>query len=97
MPGMIKYVVLGGLALGVMSAAVAVDGRRPAHAEWASPYAWCAQMGGRRGGGGNDCSFHTFQQCLDTIRGVGGRCFENPHYFGPPEQYYRPRKKRRHR
>lgn len=25
-----------------------------------------------------DCSYHTFQQCLETARGLGGICYENP-------------------
>jgi hypothetical protein len=35
---------------------------------------WC-QLGA---GGGLDCSYHTFQQCLVTTRGEGGHCYENP-------------------
>jgi hypothetical protein len=25
-----------------------------------------------------DCSYHSFQQCLDTARGLGGICYANP-------------------
>ena len=25
-----------------------------------------------------DCSYYTFQQCLDTARGLGGICYYNP-------------------
>jgi uncharacterized protein DUF3551 len=37
---------------------------------------WCAQYGGRAGG--TNCGFHSFQQCLDTVRGIGGFCSRNP-------------------
>jgi hypothetical protein len=26
------------------------------------------------------CDFHTFAQCVATVRGVGGSCIENPEY-----------------
>jgi Protein of unknown function (DUF3551) len=35
---------------------------------------WC--QGGR--GGGLGCSYYTFQQCLDSARGQGTHCYENP-------------------
>jgi hypothetical protein len=38
---------------------------------------WCAEYYGR-GGGGTNCGFHTYGQCLATISGVGGICRPNP-------------------
>jgi hypothetical protein len=35
---------------------------------------WCQK--GR--GGGMDCSYYTFEQCLVTTRGLGTHCYENP-------------------
>ena len=35
---------------------------------------WC-EMGH---GGGLECSYHTFDQCLVSTYGVGGHCYENP-------------------
>ena len=35
---------------------------------------WC-EMGA---GGGLDCSFHTFDQCLASTYGNGSHCYENP-------------------
>jgi hypothetical protein len=81
-----KPVAACGLALGLILASALVAGDRAALAEWRSPYAWCAFLSDIEGGGQTDCSFHNFQQCRDTIQGVGGRCYENPHYFGPIEQ-----------
>jgi hypothetical protein len=43
---------------------------------------WCADYGTGRAGGGTNCGFYSFQQCMDTVRGAGGFCrqngFENP-------------------
>jgi Protein of unknown function (DUF3551) len=39
-----------------------------------------------------NCAFHTFQQCLDTISGVGGYCARNvrePADRPPPRRRYR--------
>ena len=47
----------------------------------AKEYPWCARYGWTT----SNCGFVTFQQCLDTIRGVGGFCEPNPRY-NPPQQ-----------
>jgi hypothetical protein len=39
--------------------------------------------------GSTECSFRTFQQCLATVRGVGGSCRQNPAYGR--RHYHRPR------
>ncbi len=46
------------------------------------PYPWCAVYGGR-GGGGTNCGFSTWQQCMATVSGIGGLC--------EPNQFYNPR------
>ena len=40
------------------------------------PYPWCAVYGGR-GGGGSNCGFSTWQQCMATVSGIGNQ-FYNP-------------------
>lgn len=35
---------------------------------------WCARYDPYT----ENCGFHTFQQCLDTVRGAGGICEQNP-------------------
>jgi hypothetical protein len=61
------------------------------HAE-AQNYPWCAQYsGGGFGGGGTNCGFTTFQQCLDTVRGIGGFCEPNTQYVPPPGPHPRTR------
>jgi hypothetical protein len=49
----------------------------------AQNYPWCAQYGGTPSGPTN-CGFVTFQQCLDTISGIGGFCVRNNMYQPPP-------------
>ena len=36
----------------------------------AQNYPWCSYY--TSGGGGTNCAFTTFQQCLDNMRGIGG-------------------------
>lgn len=49
----------------------------------AQNYPWCAYYGGM-GGGGTNCGFTTFQQCLATLSGIGGSCDPNTQYVPPP-------------
>src|SRR5262245_35903602 len=39
-----------------------------------SPRPWCVM----EGGSAPLCLYYTFEQCYETIKGVGGRCLENP-------------------
>jgi Protein of unknown function (DUF3551) len=41
-------------------------------------YPWCANYSGRGMGGAQNCGFVSFNQCLATVRGVGGTCGPNP-------------------
>jgi Protein of unknown function (DUF3551) len=62
--------------LGALVVAAAIG--TPAHAD--GP--WCAFYDGRFGGASN-CGFHTYEQCLATISGVGGWCQPNTMYVPP--------------
>jgi uncharacterized protein DUF3551 len=53
------------------------------HAE-AQNYPWCAIYSGGMGGGGTNCGSTTFQQCMDTARGLGSLCQPNTQYQPPP-------------
>jgi Protein of unknown function (DUF3551) len=70
--------------LGIL-AAVSVSGTA-AHAQ---NYPWCAYYSGK--GGGTNCGFTTFQQCLLTVSGIGGFCEPNTLYQAPPgpHRHYR--------
>jgi len=58
----------------------------------AEPYKWCAQYSGGKSGGGRNCGFVSYEQCMQTVRGMGGFCERNAFYTGPEE-----RPVRRHR
>jgi hypothetical protein len=45
-------------------------------------YPWCAQYSGVHGGGRN-CGFVSWQQCMATAHGLGGICERNLFYTGP--------------
>lgn len=78
---------------GLVIAANIFDAGNSAYAEWYSPYPWCAQFGGNRGNS-TSCGFYTRQQCLATVSGIGGICYENPSYVSVVEK---PRPRRKHR
>jgi hypothetical protein len=54
---------------------------KPAEAQ---NYPWCAYYSDGGDGGGTNCGFTTFQQCLDTVSGIGGFCQRNNLYQPPP-------------
>jgi hypothetical protein len=62
----------------------------------ADPYPWCAQYAGGAHGGGRNCGFVTFEQCMATVSGIGGFCEHNLFYTGPVEHPRRHVRKRRH-
>jgi hypothetical protein len=45
----------------------------------AAEYPWCAHYSGEDGGGRN-CGFVSYDQCMLTIRGMGGFCEQNQFY-----------------
>lgn len=48
----------------------------------AREYPWCARYDWTT----SNCGFVSFQQCLATISGIGGRCEPNPRYAPPQRQ-----------
>jgi hypothetical protein len=50
----------------------------------AQNYPWCAIYSGGMGGGGTNCGFTTFEQCMETARGLGSNCQPNTQYVPPP-------------
>lgn len=57
-----------------------------AHAQMRE-YPWCARYDWTT----SNCGFVSFQQCLATIQGIGGRCEQNPRYV-PPQQRRKPQR-----
>ena len=75
----------------VVAAAVLPSGAQ------AQNYPWCAVYGGAKGGGGENCGFTTFAQCMATLSGMGGFCNRNTQYVPPPGPGPRAHYRRRHR
>ena len=65
------------ISLGILLGMASLMGGS-AHAQ---NYPWCAQYGGREGGGQN-CGFSTYQQCMAALSGNGGFCNRNTQYTG---------------
>jgi hypothetical protein len=50
----------------------------------AQNYPWCAYYSSGDDGGGTNCGFITFEQCMATARGLGSNCQPNTQYQPPP-------------
>src|SRR5947207_7233653 len=61
---------------------VIVCSKKPAAAQNG---AWCAYYNTADGGSRN-CGFATFEQCLATVRGVGGNCSPSPYPSSTPSR-----------
>src|SRR5947207_1658610 len=57
---------------------------KASHAQSAYDYPWCALYGGRGGGGATSCYFATYEQCRQTLSGIGGSCIRSPYYREAP-------------
>jgi hypothetical protein len=68
-----------------LAAAAALLGSIPAsHAQSAYSYPWCARY--PRDIGGYACYYTSFEQCMTTMRGIGGYCIRSPFYRGPDQR-----------
>jgi Protein of unknown function (DUF3551) len=49
-----------------------------------SPYSypWCSRQAGRDFDT-TSCYFTSYQQCMTTISGIGGWCYQSPYYHAP--------------
>jgi hypothetical protein len=65
-------------ALVVIAASAALG--TPAQAQ---NYPWCALYNGGGAGGGTNCGFVSFAQCMETARGLGAFCTMNTQYVAP--------------
>ncbi len=70
-----RFFALGALGVLVIGAAYATPAR-------AQNYPWCAQYGGGFGGASN-CGFISYDQCMQTLSGMGGFCVLNNTYAPP--------------
>ena len=80
-------------ALFAAIAIAALTGLAPPAA--AIEYPWCAQYGGEDGDGGRNCGFVSYEQCMQTVRGMGGFCAPNLFYPSAAERPTKPKRKPR--
>jgi Protein of unknown function (DUF3551) len=77
------------LTVYILGALVATAGiGTPAKAQ---NYPWCEYIGGSFGGGRN-CGFVSFEQCMASARGNGSDCRLNTQYTPPPGPHQTARK-----
>jgi len=69
----------GVMRTSVLALAALVAGLSATPASAAISYPWCTRYANTAG----ECSFNTFEQCLETLSGIGGVCTANPGYAGP--------------
>ena len=72
----------------VLAGALALVALTPTGAAAERQYPWCARYDWTT----SNCGFVSFNQCLATTSGVGGRCEPNPRYVAAE-----PRSKKRYR
>jgi Protein of unknown function (DUF3551) len=56
----------------------AVAGGSSASAQSPTSYPWCAKTG--KDSAATSCYFTSYRQCMTTISGIGGYCFQSPYY-----------------
>jgi hypothetical protein len=71
------------IASAFVVAALAVTSLATSSPSLAQEYPWCAQYGGR--GGGTNCGFISYRQCMAALSGNGGICSRNQFFHGPYE------------
>jgi hypothetical protein len=85
-----------GAAAPVIAAAM-LGAAPPARAQ---NYPWCAYYAMGDDGGGTNCGFVSYEQCMATLSGMGGFCVQNNQYHppaGPGGQYRAARRSHTHR
>jgi hypothetical protein len=79
------------LMLGISICVVGIGTRAEAQ-----NYPWCATYSEGGAGGGTNCGFTTFEQCMATASGLGGFCYLNTQYQPPPGPHPPTRLQRRY-
>jgi hypothetical protein len=69
---------------------------RPGAADAAPYWPWCSRYFERDAGGLYQCAFASWEQCMETVRGIGGVCYMNPYPKPNTATPSRPAKSRRH-
>jgi hypothetical protein len=77
--------------LAIFLASFALASSTSAQAQSRTP-PWCAYMGGQFG---FDCGFYSFEQCMETARGLGNYCVPNPRAQAVPRSSRKARRARK--
>jgi hypothetical protein len=87
---MTKYAILALSAAAGFAALATIA--TPAQA--AVEYPWCVQYNGSDDGGGRNCGFVSYEQCMMTARGSGGSCEQNLFYLDQAAKSQHPPRRR---
>jgi Protein of unknown function (DUF3551) len=69
------------LLLALVSAAL-LGVTEPASAQSPYSYPWCSRQTNGPSASATSCYFSSHAQCVTTISGIGGWCYQNPAYSG---------------
>lgn len=75
-----KAMLLSSGFAAAMIGAATIGATAPAQAQ---NYPWCAYYAMGDDGGGTNCGFVTYEQCMTTLSGMGGFCVQNNQYHAP--------------
>jgi uncharacterized protein DUF3551 len=83
------------IGLAALIAALAADANLAGAQESFFNDRYCSRgMGSFRSGGSLDCSYRTWAQCIESARGLGRYCLENPWWRPQSSARARPRRYR---
>jgi Protein of unknown function (DUF3551) len=63
----------------VLITAVLTADMVPAAAQSPTSYPWCARIP-KTDGDATSCYFTSYRQCMTTLSGIGGYCYQSPYY-----------------
>jgi hypothetical protein len=83
----------------VLASAALMGAADLASAQSPYSYPWCSRQI-VKDGSTTSCYFTSYQQCMTTISGIGGWCYQSPYYHASPTAYgqaaVKPRRLRHH-
>jgi Protein of unknown function (DUF3551) len=74
--------------------AVPMGVNEPASAQSPYSYPWCSRQTYGGSATTTTCYFTSYAQCMTTISGIGGWCYQNPAYRGARDTGPTPRRRR---
>ena len=74
-PPMLSFFLIAAAMFGEIQAA---------SAQSPTSYPWCARYFGGAMVGATSCYYNSYEQCMTTLSGIGGYCYESPYYRRAP-------------